>query len=85
VEGYINVDCRLKLVVDSRCGPLHSVGKLLNQFHGRLGGVMLAVTLMPVEVKGSYINVSCKLKTVDSCRLPSFLGAVASSCLSVLM
>ena len=61
MEGYINVDCRLKLVVDSRCGPLHSVGNVLHHLHGRLGGVMLAVTLLAVEVKGSYINVSCKL------------------------
>jgi len=61
VEVYINVDCRLKLVVDWRCGPLHSVGKVLNQFHSMLGGVMLTVTLLAVEVNGSYINVSCKL------------------------
>jgi len=61
LEGYIDVDCRLKLVVDTRCGPLHSVRKVRNQFHGRLGGVMLAETLLAAEVKGSYINVSCKL------------------------
>ena len=80
---YINFDCRLQLVMDSRCGPLHSFGTTLQLLHGRLGGVTLAVTLLVVEVNGPCINVSCKLKAVDSCRLQSFLGALASSRLSV--